>query len=314
MLSKAEKKKLKKQAQAQTRVQERGGVWLTKEQWDAQHDPDIKLAALLKRIETIHMPDDVRLDTVLAAHPEWMDYLLSGHARVDKRHHPLLNRAIWYNELDKTHTFNSNIKRCNAADCVINRAVNEGGAVSHLLTTYHFAVREQRVDPHCFSVRDHFLKRWLQTPEDIIVPTRGEMAKWGRLQKAKADAVLKSGLFQMRDQAQADTNDSDEDSDTEESAHDTQMAELGEELGALSSGPQKRSSLEEQADYDAMAALQASYCTVMLNDAGHALEAYVASTDSPDQDAMDAILAPAMAASKEGALEADLKGLTIEDQ
>ncbi|KAK4539652.1 hypothetical protein LTR36_010478 [Oleoguttula mirabilis] len=279
----AQKNKLRRQTNAQKKMEAAGGTWVPPEQFAAQFDPDIKLAALIDRTEKLQVPDNVRLDVLLAARPDWFDYLLGGTARVDKRHDPLLNRAIWYNELDSTHTFNYDNKRCKAADTVINRAVNQGGEqqMRPLLITYHFAVREQRFEPDCFTVRDYFIKRWLATTGDIIVFSQGDLRKMKQLQQVKAKAMEKTGgLGEMRGQTGAEDSESDEEGGKE----DPKMAALGEELGAL-----------------------------MLSNAGEALADYVASTANPDPEVMDAILAPAMDASKEASLALSLKGLMINE-
>jgi len=269
------------------------------------------------------VPDNVRLHVVYADHEDWKEYLLGGEAHVNKQHDALLNRTIWYNDLDKAHTFNYDNKRCKAASSVLTFTFNEGGEehATPLLRSYYWAVREQREEPECFLVRDFFIRRWRDTKEDILVFTKGEMEKWKELQKIKTDTMKQAGMFDAREHRIVDDDESEDGGRAEDAgdAESSDMAQLGEELATLSSSSDNTASLP---DYDAFLAAVAereteddehefktTYCYYFFDKIRARVKQYCESTAYPDADVVGKIIEPVLEYGKQHLLERDMRSL-----
>lgn len=137
------------------------------------------------------MPDDVRLVHLSETHHDTFKYLLSGKAKVNKNHNILVNRAIWFNELDPKHTFNTRFSNARA-NCVIvsqhekNDTIEDG--VPQLQCQYFVACREYRdsrfqdeTEAVDFGEREAFIQSWQDSREDIIMFTRGEIDRFSGL-------------------------------------------------------------------------------------------------------------------------------------
>lgn len=109
--------------------------------------------------------------------PEYHAWLTSGKAvEVDKSYPEIVNRAIWYNELDKKHNFNTYSMNTKANVGFVRQHMADGmeDQVSELQKLFFAACMEYRGEnKHCFQAREAFIKSWEQSEEDIMIFTQG---------------------------------------------------------------------------------------------------------------------------------------------
>ncbi|KAK5133780.1 hypothetical protein LTR08_007430 [Meristemomyces frigidus] len=307
-----EEKTLKRQRQAQAK---KGAAWVDPEQYIPQPTADAKRAALIQRVQTLQMPDDARISAVCDQHPQWYEYLIGGTARVNKKGPFLLNRTMWYNALDKTHTFDFGNKRCKASVACIIYIVNNHGIerLTDLLRAYYLAVSESHGRSDDFSYREYFITLWAGTEEDIYVLTKRQV----RLYHGLRTRTSPNNLYEMRGTVASD--DDSEDEGATDGPKDTKMEELGEELGAMASGSDTRmlelpEYVEGLKHFDTEEDKEkwTDECTdVMLEVAEEKLKEYFASVDTLDPEVVESIVAPAMDTKKAVDLERAMRTMML---
>lgn len=166
------------------------------------------------------MPDDARLHHHFAIYPEHTSLLLSSEPRVDKRHHPALNRVMWFNELDKTHTFSLANLRCQVSCFAIMQPLTHGrdgnaATVSPLLATYLAASHEGVRSPGIFTAREDFIAKWQATPGDIFTVSKKILRN---IKRSMSEADRKR-VFHTQDPTSAGGIDDDDDSSGDEKSY-----------------------------------------------------------------------------------------------
>lgn len=145
------------------------------------------------------MPNDVHIDFLRAQHPDIYEYVFSGSATVNKNLPAHWNRAVWYNDADKKHTFNRLYVRCRAHAALVKEMVNGERAdeLPHLQILYAMACVEfdgvaeegKHYGKVPFELREIFLREWQSSGEDIYVLTRGEIDRYKSIASQLAAAL-----------------------------------------------------------------------------------------------------------------------------
>ncbi|KAI6813623.1 hypothetical protein KC332_g11407 [Hortaea werneckii] len=337
-LTAAEKKQLKRRNQALARKDEEDVVMEEDySRQDSQQAAEDRAQAIFNKAEKLQVPADARLTSIVEQRDAngLLTYLLSGTARVDKNHDADVNRVIWYNELDKQHTFNYDHQRCKAASSVIGYSIahQSEGLLTPLLKKYYLAVREQRErGPADFTWREAFIREWQGTQEDIYVFTKGEMEKYKAMKRARLQQAQQQGLFDLRREVPGDVGGEDDSSSDEEerSAERSQTAQKGTKMGDLIDELEGLSSTDssklpdhyfqlleivKNADLspEDREEVKDGYCALVFYSTQQQLAEYKASVAATggqeDQAVIDGIVDPAHAAIEQLVLEQGMQGL-----
>lgn len=164
------------------------------------------------------MPDDATLEFLKQNNIAAYTWLASaGRIKVDKSLPFFVNRVIWYNELDKAHTFSARNKNANANCAVVGHALRHGNMdeIPDLLMYYTLACYEHRDDPTTFTERDKFLQKWQTSPDDIHIFTRGEIRRYKEFKRDLANALAE---VEGTGQASGANNDDVSDEELDEEA------------------------------------------------------------------------------------------------
>ncbi|KAI7191520.1 hypothetical protein KC316_g4581 [Hortaea werneckii] len=340
MLSASEWKAQKRSRQAVKKKEEEDVV--PEEDYSRQDSQQVaadRAQAIFKKVEKMQVPADARLTAIVEQRESngLLTYLLSGLARVDKNHDADVNRVIWYNELDKQHTFNYDHQRCKAASSVIGYSIahQSEGLLTPLLKKYYLAVHEQRErGPADFTWREAFISEWQGTQEDIYVFTKGEMEKYKEMKRTRLQQAQQQGLFDLRRGAAGDEGEEDDSSSDEEerfaemsrpsqTAQGTKMGDLIDEFEGLSSTDSSKlpdhyyQLLEIVKNPDLTPELREGvkdgYCALVFHSTEQQLAEYRASVAAAggqeDQAMIDRIVDPAYAAIEQFVLEQGMEGL-----
>ncbi|GAB1731350.1 hypothetical protein NU195Hw_g5224t1 [Hortaea werneckii] len=337
-LTAAEKKQLKRRNQALARKDEEDVVMEEAySRQDSQQAAGDRAQAIFNKAEKLQVPADARLTSIVEQRESngLLTYLLSGMARVDKNHDADVNRVIWYNELDKQHTFNYDHQRCKAASSVIGYSIaqQDEGLLTPLLKKYYLAVHEQRErGPADFTWREAFIREWQGTQEDIYVFTKGEMEKYKGMKRARLQQAQQQGLFDLRREVAGDVGGEDVSSSDEEersvgrsqtAQKGTKMGDLIDELGGLSSTDSSKLpdhyfqllELVKNPDLspEDREGVKDGYCALVFFSTQQQLAEYKASVAATggqeDQAKIDRIVDPAHAAIEQLVLEQGMQGL-----
>ncbi|KAI7499760.1 hypothetical protein KC367_g4222 [Hortaea werneckii] len=306
---------------------------------DSQQAAEDRAQAIFNKAEKLQVPADARLTSIVEQRESngLLTYLLSGLARVDKDHDADVNRVIWYNELDKQHTFNYDHQRCKAASSVIGYSIaHQGeGLLTPLLKKYYLAVHEQRERGSAdFTWREAFISEWQGTQEDIYVFTKGEMEKYKEMKRARLQQAHRAGLFDLRrgvavDEGGEDDSSSDEEERSAEmsrpsqNARGTKMGDLIDELAGLSSTDSSKLpdhyyqllEIVKSPDLtpETREGVKDGYCALVFFSTEQQLAQYRASVAAAggqeDQAVINGITDPAYAAIEQLVLEQGMEGL-----
>ncbi|KAI7231623.1 hypothetical protein KC330_g6329 [Hortaea werneckii] len=342
MLSASEWKAQKRSRQAVKKKDEEDVV--PEERYSRQDSQQVaadRTQAIFNKVERLQVPSDARVTAIVEQRESngLLTYLLSGLARVDKNHDADVNRVIWFNELDKQHTFNYDHQRCKAASSVIGYSIahQSEGMLTPLLKKYYLAVHEQRErGPADFTWREAFISEWQGTPEDIYVFTKGEMEKYKEMKRTRLQQAQQQGLFDLRPvgagagpESGEDDSSSDEEgrfaqmSHPSQTAPGTKMGDLIDELEGLSSTDSSKlpdhyyQLLEIVKNPDLTPELREGvmdgYCALVFQNTEQQLAEYrtsvAAAGGQEDQAMIDRIADPAYAAIEQLVLEQGMEGL-----
>lgn len=152
--------------------------------------------ALLQRASTFPVPDEYSLEHLKVHAPEVYQYLVSGESMAADKRHPQLAKAIWYNELDRKHTFNTGFKVAGANFSLAIMALHSNKDVENnhdidpkLLVPYAIACHERRFTPDAFIDRNNFLDLWLASSDDVHFFSQGDVKRINKITGDMKQAV-----------------------------------------------------------------------------------------------------------------------------
>ena len=144
------------------------------------------------------MPIDCQLQNLQDTRPDIYANLTEGIVAANKNLDFLHNRAIWYHELDARHVFNRKFPRCRASNAMVRQALwDENGQdpadIPQLQIDYTVACEEYEgwtdSPEEPFRYREHFLRQWQESVEDIWMPSRGETSRYAQMVNDLAAAL-----------------------------------------------------------------------------------------------------------------------------
>ena len=132
--------------------------------------------------------------------------MFSGFATPNKNFTLHVNRAIWYNDVDRKHSFNFRFVRARVHLAIMSKAVREGKfdqipdlqvGYSHGCLDRQISERDGTKEDDRFASREKFLEDWQNTDEDIYVFTRGEIDRFKKAAQELAAALpVDTGIAQ----------------------------------------------------------------------------------------------------------------------
>ena len=138
------------------------------------------------------MPEDATLGFFAKQYPAAYEWLTSGEIIQVRKDQPLdLSRAIWYNELDKRHTFNTRNRNAGANCGVIAHIVAEEMArdVPSLRLQYLAACVEFQEESNVFTRCEEYMQAWQKPAEDLLMVTPTEHKVFQKMKKYHSDRI-----------------------------------------------------------------------------------------------------------------------------